>query len=146
MKKQPYFVFRLKKENTDFVKNVIFYIEEHVKPYFMYNILFTNKKFIFVPLPVSTDEYEIYSFFDIETLKLSFSFLQKFELNPLIHNILILYNKSQVFDGINNKDIDENFIIFHNMKVLYLKKDDKIHQYDLILDEKDYIFDINKIK
>ena len=140
----PYFIFRLQKENNDFIKKIVGYIENNIKPYFQYNMSFDNK-FTFDSLPVSPDDYHIYSFFDICTLKTSFSMLQS-ELHHNITNILILNNKSQIFDGVKNNDIDENFIIFHNMKVLYLEKDDKIHNYDLIINEKDYIFDINSIK
>lgn len=146
MSLKPYFIFRLQKQNNDFLKKIISYIETYVKPYFEYKIFFNDKKFIYQQIPVSSEDYDIYSFYDTETLKLSFNLLQKFESDNNICNILILPNKTSIFDGINTRDIDENFIIFHNLKILYLEKDEKVHNYDLIVKENDYIFDINSIK
>lgn len=131
---------KLVQKGDDYHKTIIQLIRDKKSKYTINLLLISpndNITSIVEKIP-NLDTDEITFLWDINIIKYFSTFI---DLNKN-QNVLIMDKKSNIFYNINDMDINENYVIFNGMKVLYLNPTiDKnvLQQYDIIY--KDYIFD-----
>lgn len=141
---EKYFHVIINKENigSDYVDDFIKFISIKIKPYFNYKIHFIKKD---ENILYEQSTYEEVFLWDFSLVKIHFDRIENSQKN----HVVVLDHKTDIFNNIESKNtaVDENFIIFNNIKCIYLHpENNEIHyDYDLIVNEDNYIYDIDSI-
>ena len=74
---------------------------------------------------------------------------ENFEITELGDvNVIFLKHKTEIFKNTKSKNeaVDENFLLFNGFKCVYLNpdKNEANYQYDTIISEDKYVFDLSK--
>lgn len=136
----------LVQKGTNYHKDILNFIRNYIANKYKYHIFLisVNSQQSDIISPTLND----LAFWDINLIKDYSSIIDT--LNSKM-NILIMEQKSNIFYNVNDVDINENYAIFHGMKVLYLDMLENISKinnnslnqtHDIIY--QNYVFDIKE--
>jgi len=145
MKKVFFHIFLKRKKNINsnsYTRECINYISNNIKGKYDYKIYFVDDN---VDFPELDESYTNIFIWDQVLVKKSFDLIEE---SPCLHVVFLKY-KTNIFrnDSSINEPVDENFLIFNNMKCIYLRpdKNEISYEYDTIVSDSTYVFDITKI-
>lgn len=133
-----------KNTNGSYIKDCMEFITKKIKPNFKYEIKFFVKDVDFDESKFP-EGFEHVVIWDQSLVKLHFHLIEN---SDCLH-VVFMKCKSSIFKNVHSKNepIDENFLLFNNMKCIYLRpdKDETSYEYDTIITDDSYVYDIDRI-
>lgn len=137
------FLSRAATQNS-YIRDCVAWIDQNIKGNFPYKIYFSDKRLNLKDFnanlkPANTNII----MWDSMLVK------ENFEITELGDvNVIFLKHKTEIFKNTKSKNeaVDENFLLFNGFKCVYLNpdKNETNYQYDTIISEDKYIFDLSK--
>lgn len=131
---------------NSYIRDCISWIEKNIKNKYQYKIYFSDKRLKINDFNANYNPSD-YNIIVWDSMLVK----ENFDITSLGNqNVILMKHKSEIFKNSKSKNeaVDENFLLFNGFKCVYLNpdKNEVSYQYDTIITEDKYVFDLETLK